>query len=171
MSRVIIGIDPGLGGAFAALVGERPVFFDVPIVRSGKRNEVSAAALAMELTKWEDEYGELRAVLELVGPMPRDSRVGAFKFGDTYGQIKAVLSVLAIPYDLVRPQRWKQDMGIAPKSPKDASIGRAIQLYPRIASYLNLKKHHNRADALLIAEYGKRHIFTETTIKRKRPRT
>lgn len=152
----IIGIDPGLSGALVLLGAGRPKFHDIPTVRIGKRREVSAALLALALIEWQDSVDDLSAIMEAVGPMPRDSRVGAFKFGDTFGQIKAVLGVLGIAYDLVRPQTWKKALSLPAKSPKDASIGRALQLFPACAPDLTLKKHHNRADALLIAEYERR---------------
>ena len=36
---------------------------------------------------------------------------------------------------------------------KDESRARALELFPAAVDYLRLKKHHGRADALLIADY------------------
>jgi hypothetical protein len=36
---------------------------------------------------------------------------------------------------------------------KDSSVQRAVQLYPDAGAHLTLKKHHGRAEALLLARY------------------
>ena len=38
-----------------------------------------------------------------------------------------------------------------------AAIGVAARMVPSAASHLTLKKHHGRADAVLLAEYGRTH--------------
>jgi crossover junction endodeoxyribonuclease RuvC len=52
---------------------------------------------------------------------------------------------------LVTPGVWKRHAGLIGKE-KDASRELAARLYPQAT--LNLKKHHGRADALLLARYG-----------------
>jgi len=55
----------------------------------------------------------------------------------------------------VVPVRWKKSMMPDATKEKDASILRVKQLYPQEAHQFKRKKDHGRADALLIAAYGK----------------
>ena len=66
------------------------------------------------------------------------------------------LVCLTIPYTLVTPQRWKKELMDGMPKDKDSSRVVAIRLFPTFATELKLKKHHGRADALLIAEYLRR---------------
>lgn len=50
----------------------------------------------------------------------------------------------------------KKEMLAGRGKEKDASRLRALELFPHLQEELKLKKHHNRADALLIAEWGRR---------------
>jgi hypothetical protein len=52
------------------------------------------------------------------------------------------------------PNVWKKAMGL--KADKEQARLRAMQLFPTAA--LRRKKHHNRAEALLLALDGQRHI-------------
>jgi hypothetical protein len=76
------------------------------------------------------------------------------------GQIEAMLAVLAIQegcsYELVNPQTWKRQMMPGEARDKNAARLKAIQLFPSVADDLKLVKHHNRAEALLLAEWGRR---------------
>ena len=62
---------------------------------------------------------------------------------------------------MVRPQTWQKFHGIK-KADKDVSIEIARRLFPGKQKQLARKKDHNRAEALLIAEYIRR---TYCTIK------
>ena len=53
---------------------------------------------------------------------------------------------------MVRPQQWQKFHGIK-KADKAVSLRIARDLFPGQRKLLTLKKHHNRAEALLIAEY------------------
>ena len=52
----------------------------------------------------------------------------------------------------VRPQVWKKALGVT--SDKNTSLALARELFPE--AVLDLKKHHGKAEALLIAEYARR---------------
>lgn len=76
------------------------------------------------------------------------------------GQIQGMLVSLAyfygIRYEIINPQVWKRAMMPGEARDKDAARQKAIQLFPSVAEELKLKKHHNRAEALLLAEWGRR---------------
>ena len=72
--------------------------------------------------------------------------------GFGYGLWIGILATLEIPYTTVRPAQWKKAFSLG--KDKEASRLRAMQLYP--GADPRLKKHHDRAEALLLASYGLR---------------
>lgn len=58
---------------------------------------------------------------------------------------------------MVRPQQWQKFHGIKKgEADKNLSLRIARKLFPGQQKLLTLKKHHNRAEALLIADYVRR---------------
>jgi crossover junction endodeoxyribonuclease RuvC len=96
------------------------------------------------------------ASIEQVHAMPGEGAVGAFSFGTGYGIWLGLLAALQVPHQFVTPQAWKKLMLAGGAKEKDAARLKAMQLYPCVADRLTLKKHHGRADALLIAEWARR---------------
>ena len=151
-----IGIDPGLTGAIAVLnaAGSLLALHDMPVqATTTGRNEISASALADLLR----QYPNTPATIERVGARPGEGAVGAFSFGHGFGTVLAVLATLSHPTRLVQPAVWKRWAAIPPGADKQAAIGVAARMVPTAASHLTLKKHHGRADAVLLAEYGRMH--------------
>lgn len=81
-----------------------------------------------------------------------------FAYGRTNGVIEGVLAGLGFtckesPLKKVPPAVWKRRLSLLSNAhPKDAGLKKARELYPH--AELHLKKHHNRADAILIGHYG-----------------
>ena len=155
-----IGIDPGLDGAVAALpVG---VIRDTPtVVVAGKGNKRTylvpmmvqqLRALAYEA----NDNGEVHVVLERIHAMPGQGVRSMFSMGHGLGLWEGILTALEIPFEFVTPQRWKKAMMDGTGKDKNASRVKAAQLFPDMAEHLTRKKDHGRADALLLAEYGRR---------------
>jgi len=151
----IIGIDPGVTGAVAIISRSGVGLYDTPtaLVKVGKtaRTEYMPAEMAALLR------GERNAhvFIEKVGAMPGQGVTSMFGFGKGFGLWLGILSALEIPYTLVTPQAWKKLM-MSGMADKDAARTRAQQLFPGAAAALSRKKDIGRADALLIAEYGRR---------------
>jgi crossover junction endodeoxyribonuclease RuvC len=156
-----IGIDPGISGGVAVIEDGKPVrFFDTPsfIVKKGKRNASVYDIPGMVRIFHEIVTDEEQAfvTMEKVGAMPDQGVVSVFNFGMGFGIWQGILVALQLRYELVHPVRWKKLLMQDMEKEKDASRIRAMQLFPQAAGMLNLKKHHNRADALLLAHYGQR---------------
>ena len=66
------------------------------------------------------------------------------------------LEALKMPYDLVRPQRWKNALGVVGTGAAGKKAARivAMRLFPDLQE--NVAKHDGMVDALLIAEFGRR---------------
>lgn len=164
---IFVGIDPGLTGAVAVLddITDSIRFFDTPTVtvKSGKKmkNQMEPHASSRILQALDDEFG-LLVTIEKVAPMPHiegNERqtmgvTSAFNFGMGYGTWIGICAASMIPYQLVHPATWKRRVMADMGKEKDASRVKAMQLYPQAAKDLTLKKHHGRADALLLAHYA-----------------
>ena len=89
--------------------------------------------------------------LEKAQPMPGQGVVSMFHTGYGFGLWEAlIVSFVDVPYTLVPPTRWKRVLALG--KDKEESRQRAMQLFP--TADLHLKKHHGRAEALLLAYYG-----------------
>ena len=175
----IIGIDPGLSGA-ACILGidgpfRNPVFVDTPVleVKGSKKtfHVIDTAEIVNMLMREVGRGTHVQAVLEKVSAAPigmkgrgvqpcpvchrtpQPGSTSSFNFGVGFGIWQGVLAGLQIPYTLVHPATWKSLLMRDRGKDKGASIIRAKELYPMAAASLNLKKHHGRADALLLAHY------------------
>ena len=160
---ITIGIDPGLTGALAML-GHKAEFLrvsDIPVMKrlgpkAAVKNQVNGAALEEILRGWTEDYdkNEIVAFIETPIAFPGQHVATIAAAFLTAGIIEGVLSARHFAHQLVRPADWKKAMGLS--ADKDQARARAIRLYPEAP--LALAKHHNRAEALLIARYGHEQI-------------
>lgn len=140
--KIILGIDPGKSGGFATLFEDGSATGAV-------------AALPMPLSP-HDLVDALNwtspavAYLERVASSPQMGVKSAFTFGQGFGVILGVLAALEIRTELVAPGVWQRAMGCLSKGDKNVTKRKAQQLFP------GLTVTHAIADALLIAEYGRR---------------
>ena len=152
----ILGIDPGLDGALAIVSGDTVVAVqDMPTntvtVNGKQRRIVDAYALA----RWIDAQQIDFAVIEDVSSQPKDGAVQAFKFGMTKGHAVQAVASNMIRMFLAHPSTWKRAMGLEGQD-KDASRRVASQMFPAASHYWPLKKHDGRAEAVLLAHYGRK---------------
>ena len=107
------------------------------------------------------------AVIEAAASRPAQGVKSTFTFGVSFGQIIGVLHALKIKTTLVRPQTWKRDMGLdgankqLSKSKqttmlKHRSLEVASDLFPTHAWQWSRVKDNHRAEALLIAHWGRK---------------
>lgn len=157
VGRVWIGVDPGISGALACLAPSGAPLFcvDMPIWSDGRRSHINLRELRQLLLEWVGHKPENAFVsLERSQPMPRDGTVGAFRYGETYGTIKTLLILDGYTLGEVTAATWRPKM--VGRGDKDRSRIVASDLFPTIAAQLSRKKDHGRAEALLLAEYGRR---------------
>lgn len=155
---IIVGIDPGITGALAAInhrglqaVSDMPVMQRSP-VRATVRNQVNAVALADLLRAWLEGYdkNEIHIFIERVNAMPKQGVSTMFSMGHTSGIIEGVVAARGYPHELITPRAWKKALKLGPDKHQARTM--AQRLYPEAP--LALAKHHNRAEAILIARYG-----------------
>lgn len=153
----IIGVDPGSKGAFAVLEDLLLVgVHDMPAVAVSKgdrtRNEVSVYEINRLVKSWAGTPALV--VFEQVSSQPKDSAAAAFTFGRNVMAAEAALRV-AFRFELVTPAVWKRDMKLTDKEKSD-SRALACSLWPDKAHLFARVKDDGRAEAALIAEWGRR---------------
>lgn len=140
---IYIGIDPGKKGAMAIIDGTTIVL--VPF--SGKDYINTIKQFPSLLT---------RVCIEHVSAMPNQGVTSMFNFGQNFGYIRGLLEAFGIPYELVRPQKWKKEFGI---SDKNSSVECCKRLFPGVSLRRTercRKDDDGLAEALLMAEYARR---------------
>lgn len=157
MSRaLIVGVDPGLGGALAVIEGDEVILLqDLPTVQFSNariKRRLDGAGMAQMLEPFAGDIS--MAIVEKVAARPGEAPSGAFSFGYSSGCIAGVLGALQVPITTVQPATWKKAMGLGPD--KDLSRSRALELFPKMAPMLARKKDHDRAEALLLAAWGQK---------------
>ena len=149
---VYLGIDPGLlSGAWGA-VDHNGAFIgcgDIPHSNGRVQPRMLKIALQEAIAKGRDGC---EIIIEQVGCMPGQGITSTSKFMRATGCIEAVASLLLYPVTFVTPQCWKKHYSLI-KAPKAASLAMARATWP--TAPLNLAKHHGRAEALLMAAYGR----------------
>ena len=160
--RYVVGIDPGLDGGIAVLSGGKGIELYVMPVYGGKggKRSVDAAMLGSKLRELGDD---LHIFLEQVGARPGQGVASMFSFGEGFGIVKGVIGALALPHDLVTPQKWRAALGVVGnEGTKQTAAARAAQLFPGLdlrATPRSKKPHDGLVDALLIAAYGLRALL------------
>ena len=148
---IYIGIDPGKKGAMAILREDGSSII-YPFSEAGYK-EV--------LADYSTENFKCRATccLEHVSAMPGNGSVSMFNFGENFGFIQGLLTAYEIPYELVRPQKWKKEFSVT------ADKNQAIDVCKRLFPNAILKRtdrckvdDSNFAEALLMAEYARRKL-------------
>ena len=138
----MLGIDPGYSGCVVSLhreTGEVDGLINLSETPHDIAEFVRARSLSID-----------KAYLEKVGAMPRQGVSSTYKFGTSYGFCLGLLTSLLVPFEEVTPAKWQQVMKCRSGGDKKITKAAAQRLFPR------MKVTHKNADALLIAEYGRR---------------
>lgn len=154
---IYIGIDPGLSGGVGIINDDKAAayVFDTPVAEVDSKRKYLARAMALLLGPFADREDVL-CVLENVHSMPKQGVASSFCFGEGKGMWEGIIAAYNIPLELVSPQRWKKEIMADQGKEKSAARFKAMQLFPSLSDQLKLVKHDGRAEALLMAEYGRR---------------
>jgi crossover junction endodeoxyribonuclease RuvC len=179
---VIVGVDPGLCGAFVFLdPGGMRVWaiVDMPTLvvgkgRRGKKREISARTLVVEIENALRDQQVALAVVERVTSSPQMGVTSAFSFGRGLGVVDGVIAALGWPVEYAAPQMWKKTVGVRVGAGKDDSRAKACQLLPADAALwtprrgqINAIQAAGRADAALLAVYAGRLLQPSAAIPGK----
>lgn len=143
---IYIGCDPGKKGSLALLEDGRVSIFpfseDAYIDVLGTVHPHNAMCC-----------------LEHVGSMPGQGVTSMFHFGENFGFIQGVLRAYKIPFELVRPQKWKKEFSIT--GDKNSSIQVCKRLFPEVSLLRTAKckkEDDNVAESVLLAEFARRKL-------------
>jgi hypothetical protein len=147
----IIGIDPGLSGAFAVLnqKGALLSVHDLPTLEKGgfARRRVDPSALRDALRPLVPEYWTFAAI-ECVGYRKGDGGASGASLAHSMGVCEGVLAGLGVRHVLRPPPAiWKKAMGLT--SSKDGALQRAHDLWPNW-----VLKRHDQAESALLARFA-----------------
>jgi hypothetical protein len=174
------GVDVGLDGAISVIVdgSPAPAMWEMPTreyASAGKKKRfIDSSKIRAIFSKLREQFPDLYVMIErpqlrpaMVASGHRCSVCGKdhlfagqglasqAAFLGQYERIAGILEGLGIAFEDVHPATWKADVFHGRSEKIDARI-LAGQLYPAIANKLTLKKSDGLAEALLLADYGKR---------------
>ena len=167
---VYIGIDPGLKGCIAVITpyGHLPDLYDTPTTEYIKRltkkktrkmnnYDLDSMVLTARSIRRVWDAHERYWFLEDVHSVPGFRSRPEVSLDRAVGLWEGIIEGLREELVLVKPKDWEKEFGLIGED-KDAAIEKALELFPGI----NLKRPRartnssDRADALLIAAYGRR---------------
>jgi crossover junction endodeoxyribonuclease RuvC len=168
MAHIVIGVDVGVTGAVAALDGTgRCTIVDLPIVEDHCGKRIPGRALLDVLRSLVPASDVATVIMEHIRVMAIPGRVMSHSTETRLvlarGAVQTVADVAGWPVRLVEPRVWKLAYGLRGKDrdPDAADNARdvAMRLYPALAGMLGRVKDHNRAEAVLIAHYGRERVI------------
>jgi len=148
-----IGVDPGQKGALSLINHLGQAIDYVPMPGTVKGIVETIRRFQSTVT---EANASLSLVTELAQVMPKQGAVSGFTYGRGFGAIEVVAMCSSIPYHEVRPAIWKKAMKV--KADKETSIQECERLFPTVDLVMPRCriKHDGVAEALLIAEWGRR---------------
>jgi crossover junction endodeoxyribonuclease RuvC len=147
--KCYLGIDPGKRGGLGLL---KP---DGTALLATRMPEDKVRILDV-ISRLKQEYAGLIMIVEQSQPMPKQGIVSSFNYGRHFATFEDAALLLKIPYHTITPAVWKRAMQLT--KDKNDSFAACRKLFPTV----NLipqgcrKQHDGIAEALLIAEYGRR---------------
>jgi len=155
---MIVGIDPGLSGALAYISDKVIHVRSMPTLKSTKtKRMMDEQKICQFLEKRKDAIRHV--FIEKVSAMPGQGVTSMFNFGTGWGLLRGICVGLHLPYTLVHPITWKKVICRDMPKGKDVSILIAKRLWPNVSLHptdRSKKDSDGMADALCIAEYGRR---------------
>lgn len=155
----IAGIDPGKTGAMAISYADGSVtFHDVPRIKLKGKDKPAYGQWAREWCMALDLACVDMVMIEDIAARPGQGVTSMFTFGRTLGFVHGLIAATtSCPVHFVTPSVWKGKLGLL-NSSKGASREKCSNLYPSTAKDLARVKDDGRAEAALIAHYGRKFI-------------
>ena len=150
--RAWVGIDPGKSGAMAVIWRDKTlqptlIPYTGPLCYKANFDDLAT-------------YG-VRIVVERLFARPGklSSAKANFELGRCMGELETMLAMVGLPFQEVTPQAWQKEFGIS--GDKQTHIDCVKRLFPGVSlkrSEKCVKDFDGYADALLMAEYARRHM-------------
>jgi len=152
------GIDHGKSGGFCILFPDgKAVSYPTPMKKAAGGNKYDTKGmfhLLCMLHKMRSIGGTIRVFIELQQGRPDTSKWSTQIIGEGFGRWLALIELLEISVEVINPSAWKPHY-MPPKAAKVASVMASNIMYAT-----DLKNSQDgQAEAVLIADYGKRRVF------------
>jgi len=131
---------------------------DMPVVKVGNRNEINIPRIVAIIRAFNPRI----IFVEKMQPLPAKMGGGIanFKRGGHLYLFRAICATLEIPLVEVPPKEWQKAYHFSPKDTKAQSYLVAARMFPDVSFFKETARSKKildgRADACLIAEYGRR---------------
>lgn len=165
---VRVGCDPGKKGYICVMRDGTITYESIPLVGDQVDLHELYSIFARIATQGDSD---IHCVLEDVHALYGSSAKATFSFGWVLGVLETFLVCFYIPYTKVTPKVWQAEMhsgipkitkqGKTSTDTKTMSLLAAKRLFPNEdlrATERCTKPHDGRVDALLLAEYCRRHF-------------
>ena len=152
MDKVIVGIDPGKSGAAVAINQ------NMEVLSQFRFSTAEDGDLSDWLTDIWIDHGLEVIVVEMVHSMPGQGVKSTFSFGKSTGAIAEAVGLFSDEVTIRKPspQAWQRDLDCMTGGNKNITKDLAQKLFP------DVKVIHANADALLLAEWGRREYFSNS---------
>jgi crossover junction endodeoxyribonuclease RuvC len=134
-----------------------PPVLEIKNAKGGIKRRYNTASIVNEIENFTRIGYNVHVYIEDVHAMPGQGVTSMFSMGRGLGMYEGIVAALKLPVHFVAPQTWKKKLLTGMGKEKDASIYKAQQLFPTIATSFFTKRGRmldGRAEALLIAYYG-----------------
>lgn len=151
--NLFISVDPGATGAMAILSDNGDKSWEGVWDYKDHQECLSRLKDVQQLMIKKGKSISVIGIIEKVNSDPRWGKTSIFNFGDNFGQWKGRFDSFGIPYILLTPTKWQKEVFDYKPSSKDRKTA-SLELARRLFPWADLKNkgHHNRSDALLMAE-------------------
>lgn len=158
----VLGVDPGGKGALALLDGDDLLIQDMPtftfLKGRTKVTQLNCLALIEILAAMQPDV----CYFEETAGREGESAKASYNFGRIAGACEFGVRASMAQFHFVIPMVWKKKLGIPGKEHGGADKARAMacSLWPKYAAHFARKMDDGRADAALIAWYGRGRDFS-----------
>ena len=154
---MILGVDVGASGAFCEIWPQDRILVHPMMEQPDLRDYIAEIAKACSI-----EGLALHCFIEQVGGYIGRPQPGSmmFKFGFGAGYIHGLLAANKVTTHMVTPQKWQKGLsgvdGLKGPDRKRALRAEAARRFP------NIKTNLQTSDAILIADYGRRSLSSNS---------
>ena len=165
MKKYYLGIDLGINGAFAEISPSGVITEPMPLIYSS--NEIDYRSIYNILKEYKDF--DVHVVFEKLGIIFGSSKKTSFSMGGQLRAVEMACIALDLPYTMVRAKDWQKELfqGVSEikkgesRDTKSMALVAVKRLFPHIKLTFGeraVKPHDGLVDAILLAEYARRHF-------------
>jgi crossover junction endodeoxyribonuclease RuvC len=158
----VCGIDPGLDGGICILRDDAPPELHImPTLETGQGSKRTLdAGRIMQILL---DANPRVVIVERQQAYPKQGGVSNFTTGLNFGTLLGLLCGLEMAHQVVTPREWGKALGVSGKTKNDGcgAVLVAQRMFPGVNLLATARcrvAHDGLADALLIAEYGRRTV-------------